>query len=161
MYETFKNGSICPVCERGQLSLKIEDIDFDYHGDTLSLSEEVWKCDGCGEFFFRDKKRQKSIEKLLTDRRRFVDGLLTSKEIVAIRKKLGMTQTQIARALRVATKNFARYESGQATQGHAIDDLLRILGEIPEAIEICQPGYRPGSISVTIKRDLIGIIPEG
>jgi predicted transcriptional regulator len=41
-----------------------------------------------------------------------------------------------ATSLRVSQKTFARYETGQATQSYAMDDLLRILQKYPETMQV-------------------------
>ena len=108
---------------------------------TIIPGRTVFTCQECEESFF-DPKEQREIEKLLTDERRKIDGLLTSQEIKDIRQQFKMTQVEFARILRVGEKTFARYESGQASQGYAMDNLLRILRDFPEtmrAIEASSP----------------------
>ncbi len=125
-HELFRNGSACPVCEEGVLSFVQKNVDFTYKGQTMQIQREVLTCSTCGESFFQTQD-ERAIEKVLTDRRRTIDGLLTSDEIRSIRKQFEMTQMEFARYLRVSQKTFARYESGQVTQSYAMDDLLRIL----------------------------------
>lgn len=133
--ELFREGNTCPVCEEGVLSLCDKDVDFTYKEQTVQIQREVLTCSICGESFFQPKD-ERAIEKMLTDRRRNIDGLLTSEEIRNIRKQFEMTQMEFARSLRVSQKTFARYESGQVTQSYAMDDLLRILQQYPEAMHL-------------------------
>ncbi|MDM8515891.1 type II toxin-antitoxin system MqsA family antitoxin [Desulfobacterales bacterium HSG16] len=133
--DIFREGGTCPICEEGILSLIHKDIDFTYKGHTLHIQRQVFTCSSCEESFFQAKD-EREIEKLLTDRRRRVDGLLTSDEIRGIRTKFGMTQVNFARYLRVSQKTFARYESGQVTQSYAMDNLLRVLQHYPEAMHL-------------------------
>ena len=63
-------------------------------------------------------------------------GFLTDEEIKEIRKKLGLTQRQMAETLGVGEKNFARYENLSVRQSRAMDNLLRILDAYPEAIRV-------------------------
>ncbi len=123
------------MCEEGVLSLCHTDVDFTYKEQTVQIQREVLTCSICGESFFQSKD-ERAIEKLLTDRRRTVDGLLTSGEIRNIRKQFEMTQMEFAQYLRVSQKTFVRYESGQVTQSYAMDDLLRILQQYPEAMHL-------------------------
>ena len=51
-------------------------------------------------------------------------NLLTSQEIIAIRKKYGLSQTKLARLIKCGAKNIARYELG-AIQDSSIDLLIR------------------------------------
>ena len=65
-------------------------------------------------------------------------GFLTDEEIKGIRKKLGLTQRQMAETLGVGEKNFARYENLSVRQSRAMDNLLRILDTYPEAIKVLE-----------------------
>ncbi len=47
-----------------------------------------------------------------------------------------MTKTEFAKYLRVNQVDLSRYEAGQATQGYAMDDLLRILQRYPDVIQL-------------------------
>lgn len=133
--DIFHEGSICPVCEAGTLALVGKKVEFDYKGKKLCVQRDILECHTCEEAFFQSHDERK-IEKLLTDRRRRVDGLLTSDEIRAIRQQFTMTQVEFATYLRVSQKTFARYETGQATQSYAMDDLLRILQNYPDVIQL-------------------------
>jgi HTH-type transcriptional regulator/antitoxin MqsA len=62
-------------------------------------------------------------------------GFLTDEDIKRIRKKLGLTQKEMAEKLGVGLKNFARYENLSVRQSKAMDNLLRILDKYPGAIE--------------------------
>ncbi len=126
-------GAPCPICSQDKLTIVKKDIDFKYKGFITKLSKEVLECQVCKESFFKSNEERK-IEKYLTNERRKVDGLLTTDEIKAIRKKFNFTQVEFAKLLRVGEKNFARYESGQTNQGVAVDNLLRVLNDYPEAI---------------------------
>jgi HTH-type transcriptional regulator/antitoxin MqsA len=129
-------GMLCPVCEVGKLQTIIKDLEFEYKGEkTICTGRRVFVCAECAEEFLDDRD-ERAIERRLTDARRKVDGLLTSVEIRAIRRRFGFTQVQFAEVLGVGKKNFARYESGQASQGRATDNLLRILRERPDTIRL-------------------------
>jgi len=130
----FYGGMVCPICESGKLQEKAESIEFEYKNEKRIIPDrKLFRCERCEEAFLNSKDERK-LERLLTDVRRRIDGLLTSKEIKEIRKQFGMTQVEFAKALRVGEKNFARYESGQASQSNAMDNLLRILKKFPYAI---------------------------
>jgi len=135
MEEVFYNGCLCPVCEIGSLNLVSRDEEFVYKGNKIVLSREVWECSECKEFFFQAKDRPE-IEKILTDRRRRVDGLLVSEEIKSIREQLHMTTAELAEILRISEKHLVYYENGQDSQSYELDDLLRILRKHSEALDV-------------------------
>ena len=76
-----------------------------------------------------NEKQKRRIE-------RMADNFLTPQDIKRIREKLKKTQEGLAKAIGVAPKTFARYENLSVRQSKCMDQLLRILDEIPEAFEI-------------------------
>ena len=95
----------------------------------------VYECAACGEALV-DPASSKKASKLLRDFGREVDGLLSATDIKRIRKKLRLTQEQMAEVCGGGLKGFARYESGQVMQSKGMDNLLRILDEFPLALDI-------------------------
>ncbi len=137
----FSEGMVCPVCENGTMKSILKDLDFEYKGKGARIpNSKVLQCEECEEYFLNEKD-EREIERMLTNFRRSIDGLLTSDEIKEIRQSFGMTQVRFAQALRVGEKNFARYESGQSTQGRQADNVLRILREFPQALRAIYQDY--------------------
>lgn len=131
-----REGILCPVCEAGKLQTVRKDLEFEYKAEkTFFRDHKVFVCSECAEQFLNDED-ERAIERKLTDIRRKMDGLLTSDEIRSIRRRFGFTQIAFAQLLGVGEKNFARYESGQASQGRTTDHLLRILRERPDTIQV-------------------------
>lgn len=135
----YKTGQKCVICGKGKLIKKIVNEEFEYKGKKLTIPDYIiYSCNKCKEALV-DPKTIRFTEKILTDFRREIDGLLTSCEILQIRKKLGKTQLELAKIFGVGEKNFARYENGQVTQSKAMDNLLRILDEYPVVLNILKP----------------------
>lgn len=131
-----RDGMVCPICEAGSLKVVTKNVPFEYKGHVHVVANvRAYDCDICGESLWDDGD-ERDFERSLTDVRRRIDDLLTTDEIKAIRQQFGMTQVEFAKALRVGEKNFARYESGQATQGRSTDNLLRILQAFPDALQV-------------------------
>lgn len=129
------NFETCPVCGSEHMEKQIISQDFEYKGRKKIIDGcEIIVCKGCGESFSTDES-SKRIEKRIRDFHREVDGLLTSKQIVKIRKSLGFTQKGFGELLGGGTKAFAKYESSVLTQSKAMDNLIRVLDEYPEAIK--------------------------
>lgn len=122
----YKHGQECPICGSGKLEKKVIGETFEYKGHSLVVPNYiVYGCPTCEEYLV-EKKSSRESQKVLKDFFREVDGLLPSRDIKRIRKKLGYTQEEMAKELGVGMKNFARYENGQVIQGRAMDLLLRI-----------------------------------
>ncbi len=147
----FFDGMTCPVCEIGTLTSHNEAITFEYKGHKTVIEGTVLTCSTCQESFL-DSSHERERQQLLTDERRRVDGLLTSYEVKAIRQQFQMTQAEFSRMLRVSEKTFARYETGQAMQGYAMDDLLRILRDFPETSRVI--AQTPSSFTKVRRPDL-------
>lgn len=132
----YKNGDQCPICGYNEIKEKSITETFEYKGKTTEIKDYiVFECPDCGESFV-DSKTIKNTEKIIRDFQRKVDGLLTSDEIKKIRKSLGFTQKDLGTILGGGEKSFARYESGKVTQSKAMDNLIRIIFNMPEAIEV-------------------------
>lgn len=79
----------------------------------------------------KGQQLNKVLRKEKERRERSRDGFLTDLDIKRIRKKLGLTQRELAEKLGVGEKNFARYENLSVRQSRAMDNLLRILDAYP------------------------------
>ena len=60
-------------------------------------------------------------------------GLLTTKEIIDIRKRNHLTQTQLAERIGCGKKTIARYENG-AIQDRIFDNMIRLIDKEPDLI---------------------------
>jgi HTH-type transcriptional regulator/antitoxin MqsA len=131
----YKQGDACPLCGGGKLEEKVVEEHFTYKAHTLVVPDyHILECPACGEALVV-KESARRAEKLLRDFGRGVDGLLTATDIKRIRRKLHLTQEQMAQVLGGGLKGFARYENGQVIQSRAMDNLLRILDRFPESLE--------------------------
>ncbi len=131
----YKQGDICPICGSGPLKATKSKEDFEYKGHILSLELTSYSCDVCSESFF-DNEEMKANQKTVKDFQRRVDGLLTSDEIKKIRQKYGLSQRKFARILGVGEKSFTKYELGLVSQSRGMDNLLRLIDEIPENLSL-------------------------
>ena len=86
-------------------------------------------CPKCGDpLFLYEVERINQIR--CFDEYKRKKGLLTSEEIIEIRRKYGLSQADLAKALRIGTKNIARYEAGKI-QDRSIDYMIRLLNDHP------------------------------
>ena len=144
----YKQGDSCPLCGGGRLNEKVIEECFNYKGHSLTVSDyRVLECPACGEAIV-DKESARRAEKLLRDFGRQVDGLLTAADIKRIRRKLHLTQEQMATVLGGGLKGFARYENGQVVQSRAMDNLLRILDRFPESLAVLPGAPNPRIVAI-------------
>ncbi|MCP4116076.1 MAG: type II toxin-antitoxin system MqsA family antitoxin [Desulfobacteraceae bacterium] len=125
----------CPVCGSKSIEKQVTPEIFEYkgHQKTIDGCEKI-VCKDCEEAFFTDETSKRN-EKIIRDFHREIDGLLTSNQIVKIRKSLAFTQTAFGELLGGGSKAFAKYESCLLTQSRAMDNLIRMVDAVPGAIE--------------------------
>lgn len=96
---------------------------------TVTLpSLRRFRCRNCGEVDL-DEEASKQISAAF----RRQAGLLTPEEIRHHRKKLGLTQEELADRLSVAEATLSRWENGWQIQQRCLDKLLRLFFALPEA----------------------------
>ena len=142
MAKQFKDGDPCPICTQQLQSTSVTET-FTYKNVSMEYPDYVvHRCSGCGEEFVGSQTIKDSSRRI-RDFHREVDGFLTSTKIKEIRMRLGYTQDDFSRILGGGDKAFARYENGDVTQAKSMDNLLRILDAMPQAIEILVPDSKP------------------
>jgi putative zinc finger/helix-turn-helix YgiT family protein len=62
-------------------------------------------------------------------------GLLTADEIRSLRERFDLTQAELAHLLRLGQNTLSRWEAGRHAQNAAMDVLLRMLRDVPGALE--------------------------
>lgn len=117
-----------------------EPITEEYKGYTLTVSDiEHYKCDACGEYEISADEADRLSHALLIAYARARD-LLTPQEVRAIRKRLGMTQSQFEKALGVSAPAVSRWETGAAAPSKSVCKLMRMFDAHPDLVE--GPGER-------------------
>ena len=137
-----RRAKLCPQCEHGELGVTKKNLRFTYKGKTkLFRSMKLVKCNVC-DYEALSAGDTKAVDKVLTDFRRSIDGLLTGSQLERIRQSLSRNKKRMAKLLGVNEKTIGRYENGIITQSGQIDKLYRILGAYPKAAKIIDPSER-------------------
>jgi putative zinc finger/helix-turn-helix YgiT family protein len=90
------------------------------------------RCDSCEESFYTPDQALAAQRAAAAELRRQED-LLTPEEIRATRERFGLTQSQMERLLGVGPKTVVRWERGTVFQNRSTDQLLRVIGAVPDA----------------------------
>lgn len=102
---------------------KFKNVDVDYEAN-------YFYCDAAEELYM-DESQMRMNDTAVKDAYRRIQGLLTSKEIIEIRAKYGISQTDLCVLLGWGGKTITRYESHQV-QDKAHDTILKKLDKDPE-----------------------------
>ena len=92
------------------------------------------RCPKCGEVVLRfDEVRHLNQTALDIYRRKY--GLLSLDEIRSLRERLGLSQVEFGRLLRLGSNTISRWESGRNVQTAAMDMLLRLIRDLPGSLD--------------------------
>lgn len=122
----------CPLCEEGQLHEQQGKNPVEYNGHRAELDIFFSVCDVCGAEQATPEQTRHN-KRAMSAFKKEVDGLLTGKEVRALRKRLKLTQAQAAKVFGGGAVAFSKYESDDVMQSEAMDKLLRVADSIPDA----------------------------
>lgn len=125
--------NICPACEVGALVPRVRTKTFVYDGAELSVNGlESAECPVCGErAVLSDQAKRNELR--YADARRAHDELLQGVELVALRQRWQITQQTAARLFGGGPNAFSKYERGEVIQSRAMDLLIRVADQFPQA----------------------------
>lgn len=122
---------MCPLCERGELQSRTINETIRYGGSSLVVPGiEISACSSCDEEVVLPEQA-KANERRFSDAKRAHDGLLTSGQIAAWRKRHSLTQQQAASLIGGGINAFSKYERGEVMQSQSVDSLIRSVDEVP------------------------------
>jgi len=125
----------CPNCDGAELRTEssAETIRGRDGKKVVVDNYEHTVCSQCG-FEFVSGTQAKANDQRIVDARRVLDGLLTSSEVLAIRKRFGLRQEDASEIFGGGRNAFSKYERGYVNQSTAMDKLLRVAHEFPEVV---------------------------
>jgi putative zinc finger/helix-turn-helix YgiT family protein len=112
-------------CPAGHSQVELIEVrrQVDFKGETLTISAPSYKCRECG-IEFATIEQTAAAQKLIAEAYREKVDLLTGREIRDGRKKLGLTQAELANRINVGIASVKRWE-GVQIQTKAMDNALR------------------------------------
>lgn len=123
--------NLCPVCGEGHLHESIDKNSVEYKGRTAVLDMRYSVCDVCGSEQSASAQLRANKRAMVAFKKQ-VDGLLSGKEVRALREHLGINQALAAKIFGGGPVAFSKYESDDVTQSEAMDKLLRLALALPE-----------------------------
>ena len=134
----------CPSCHKAPLVEATREKVFHPLGEAVPVVLRVSRCPACGAELINAEQRRENLERLRARKVKY-GHLLLGEEIVALRKKYGLTQQAAAKVFGKGKIAFSRYENetsypDQSTtkllkQAIARPDLLKALAD-EEGVEI-------------------------
>lgn len=123
----------CPRCGTGMRE-RTAALKLPVNGERITVPDvSHLRCPTCHEIVLRlDEARGLRRRALESYRRKY--GLLSSVEIRAIRERYSLTQSRLARLLRLGANTISRWEAGRNVQTAAMDILLRLIRDLPESL---------------------------
>lgn len=124
---------ICGFCEKGVLHEKVITREFERDGYVLVVPNyKVSGCDSCGAVVTSAQQaRENQLAKNAAEAKRF--GLLTGSDVKRIREKFRLSQADASTVFGGGPNAFYKYERSEVIVSKAMDLLLRVTDEIPEA----------------------------
>jgi len=124
----------CAVCGEGELAEQHGTYLFEWpEGFVVATSEfrdaTWWSCEACGE----DELPPELVARIEAERYR-LEGILSPTEVRAVRKRVDLSQREMARLLGVGEKTYTRWELGLSAQTKSMDNLIRLADQHPEVL---------------------------
>jgi len=130
----------CAVCDSDQVRTVRRRFVARYNQTRVTVpAAEMSECGKCGERFFSpEQARALSVAVKNLVRKKL--GLLSSEEVVHIRKALGLSQAGLEDLFGLGAKVVTRWESGRVVQTKAADIALRLLAADPKRVKELRRG---------------------
>lgn len=114
----------CPACHQAVLVEAVREKCFHPAGKTVTVKLRVSRCPACGVELINAEQRRENLQRL-RERKAEYGSLLLGEEIVALRKKYGLTQQATARIFGKGLIAFSRYENEASYPDLSTTKLLR------------------------------------
>lgn len=128
------NLGMCPVCRKGHLVAAERVRVFEPQGRRVEVKLQTSQCDVCGETTTKASQHRENL-RALAARKAHYDGLLMGEEILALRKRYGLTQQQASKVFGKGKIAFSRYESETTYPDESTTLLLTLASERPEVMK--------------------------
>ena len=115
---------MCFCCANGHLHKNRTQVSGEVRGEPFTVETEAMVCDRCG-FQFLTEAQSAGYTAAISDAYRRKHGLLTSEELREARKRLGFSQVQFAKYLKVGVASVKRWKAG-LIQDQVLDELIRL-----------------------------------
>ncbi len=134
MTELTRDLGLCPVCRKGHLVATQRIREFKPNGERVEVPLQTSICDVCGETTTKASQHKENL-RALAARKAHYGNLLMGEEILALRKRYGLTQQQASRIFGKGKIAFSRYESEASYPDESTTLLLTMALEKPNVMK--------------------------
>ena len=125
---------LCPVCRKGHLEAAERVRVFEPHGKRVDVKLQTSVCNACGETTTKASQHRENL-RVLAGRKVHYGDLLMGEEILALRKRYGLTQQQASKVFGKGKIAFSRYESESTYPDESTTLLLKLAMERPDVMK--------------------------
>ena len=125
---------ICPSCHEGRLHEATRERVFHPHGEKVVVQLLTSTCKHCGADATSAAQHQENLHRLAARKSHYGD-LLMGQEILALRRKYGLTQQQASRIFGKGKIAFSRYENETTYPDDSTTLLLQLAIDKPEVMK--------------------------
>jgi HTH-type transcriptional regulator/antitoxin MqsA len=128
------NLDLCPVCRKGHRVAAGRVRVFEPHGKRVEVMLQTSDCDVCGETTTKASQHTHNL-RALAERKAHYGNLLMGEEILALRRRYGLTQQQASAIFGKGKIAFSRYESETSYPDESTTLLLTLAMERPDVVK--------------------------
>jgi putative zinc finger/helix-turn-helix YgiT family protein len=125
---------LCPACRKGRLHAIIRTEVFRPNGNEVKVELLASRCDACGVETTRASQHDENLRRLAA-RKVHYGRLLMGEEIVALRKRYGLTQQAASRIFGKGKIAFSRYENEVTYPDEGATLMLAMAIEKPDSLK--------------------------
>lgn len=129
-----KNLPLCPACRKGHLHVATRNEVFRPRGVEVVVELMTSQCDVCGVHTTRASQHDENLRRLAA-RKQHYGSVLMGEEIMALRKRYGLTQQAAAKIFGKGKIAFSRYENEVTYPDDSTMLLLRMALEKPDSLK--------------------------
>ena len=129
-----KSLPLCPACRKGHLHVTTRNEVFRPRGVEVVVELLSSKCDACGVQTARASQHEENLRRLAA-RKHHYGSVLMGEEIMALRKRYGLTQQAAAKIFGKGKIAFSRYENEVTYPDDSTMLLLRMALEKPDSLK--------------------------
>lgn len=124
----------CPACHQAALAEAVREKCFLPQGKAVTVKLRVSRCPACGTELINAEQRRENLQRL-RERKAAYGPLLLGEEIIALRKKYGLTQQATAKIFGKGLIAFSRYENEASYPDLTTTKLLKQAMARPELLK--------------------------